>query len=1337
MLAPPQSVVNESIAELAEEVRQFSYHRKKIDKHNKTKRIADVNLSELLNMEVLANIRAAFVKNGDTETGEESLSATEFIDTLSQYLPRAEIERLYQKIDVNDDGNVDWQEFTGFLTTSEAGVGTVARSLNQVFTLKAEQDFDSSNHHDMIDHIKFSARPFPCLVSAGRDGQIHVWSQGDLKQIGSISHPDKNSIFLTTLRKSMSIEQKAMVAKSVNKNPVTTASKKMNYITALALMPVSGHICISSGDSCVSVHELAGQELCGRIPNFTDLPTALEAFLIVDKIRDTENQCLAIGDAKGNLHIVNFDPEFGISSDGGLKKQNQILMTKAVEKMRSLRVHSDWITCLLYVNDLNRLLVGSLDGMVTLFNAQKCTVDRVFEGTGVSVRLMAWSSNVRNLVSACTDRSLVVWDPYTLQVATKIDGLTAYVIGLYINDDAQQIIVTMSDKTIRTWDCVTFEALHVVHDTSTQLPLNTLSASLWVPSLNVLYTAGSRISAWLLERTSDSWYVTDDDDLCTTLFNSVFNQVLTITYGGVVSVYSIVDGSIASKFHITPSVKSQVEKSTAGRSGRKLPVISTASFDISQRRLMVVTAQNTEIQLWNFHNGQCVKTIHPRIPNTLYSIAPTSTTSAPDFKPYEITSLAYFIVYQGPARALKKFVTFGTDIGITSCLLESSEDIEDEPSYNLMKSTVTGRKKVFLESSSTADDGDLRKSRAVQWMIPSCENHVLVAYRDGSMLHWDIDKSIPGAEIEPRRKDAGVSFVALKRRVVASRGHALAFNEKLRKNSVENSSPSPFDDEEFDSSQDDVKQSNLQFPDIPRTRVKTPDIRRPSSSTTNRKSSNVAGRRENSMVGGMALSPRGSVSMQSPRKLSVMYSQHRPSRVEKMEDSIPTVNSVIRSSMASAVVGTAKSIGFGKSSLKPLFDGDEEESSFTLAGSSRLGKGSRIGKVSFANPHHMSVVESDQPESEGEEEVEERERATDARRLEEPLDGNSLDDIGDLGVTAEPMLRVHSAVILKMTRIIIGSCNDGLIRFWDLDNGKILCSCMADPNAVATIASASVGAVGSPLMCLKTNAAQDLLVGGFESGEVKVWLISHQSLISLRKPSYDSSGGMSIPALQLLAEWNAHDSCVLNIGIIELDENEFGHHDNYLMTCSHDQDTHLWTISGEKVGTHGVTLWDINNKMTWSSQKNEAPVLFQDSNNVVTRNAIPPPPASPRKSQHHNRQVRQKNLPTRPAEDIAKEDHIRTIKLQIHMEKIQAKNSRPHVTCTSSHNEVYSSTSHKHPVIDVTKQGYAARQFRKMGSRGGSTNPATPKTTTFAAMSPSRRRSISTTIQNRKKSTGS
>ena len=1112
MLAPPQSVVHESIAELAEEVRQFSYHRKKIDKHNKTKRIVDVNLSELLNMEVLSNIRQAFVRGRDAH-GEECLSAEEFIDTLSQYLPRTEIERLYQKIDVNDDGNVDWQEFTGFLTTSEAGVGTVVRNMHKVFTLKMEQEFDSANHRDMIDFLQYNAKPFPVLVSAGRDGQIMIWSQSDLNQIGCIQHLDKNTLFLSTLQKSMSIEQKAMVAKSVNRNPMHM-SKKVNLITALALMPLSGHICVSSGDSCVSIYEVTGQEQCGRITSLTQLPTALEAFLIVDKIRDTENQCLAIGDAKGSLHLVTLNQAFGVSTDGGVRKRNQAYLSQAVEKMRTLRIHSDWISALLYITDLNRLAIGSQDGNVTFVNAQNCSVDRVFSGTGVPVRLLAWSSTARCLVSACTDRSLVVWDPYTLQISSKIDGLTALVVALYINDDAQHIIVAMSDKTIRTWDCVTFEPLHVVYDTSTQLPLNTITTALWVPSYNVLYTAGSRISAWLLERTADSWLVADDDDLCVSLFNSVFNQVLSVTYGGVVSVYNIADGHIASKFYITPSFQTKNEKSAVGTdASRKVSVVSTAVLDQAQRRLMVVTGNRTEIQLWNFHNGQCVKQIHPRVPSTLYSIPATSTTSAPEFKPYEITTLSYFNVFQGPTRFLKKFVTFGTDIGITSCLLESSDDIEDEPSYNLMKTSVTGRKKVFLESSSVVD-GDLRRTRAVQWITHSCENHVLVSYRDGSMIHWDIDKSIPVVEIEPRRRDTGVSFVALKRRVVASRGHALAFNEKLRRTSLAASATLSFNEAD--------EEDSAEFPDIPRTRATSADtivptvFQRTSMVDTTNKSPGKA-----SIVGGLGLSPRGSVST-SPRKLSVVYSKHIATRDENAsgsdsDEATSPSHGRTRSSISitPAVIGIARAPGFGKSTLKPLFEGSEDSSiSPNNKRPSRTVRGSnKPGRVSFTSTNHISVVENGTVYEE--DEHMEGMRAVPASHLEDTVHADAM-SISDVSVTSEPLLRVHCAVILKMTRVIIGecgssshalssdrcayvfpycmcvvtgSCNDGLMRLWDMDTGKTLCSCLADPNAVVSVTSAAMGTVGSPLMCLETNNAQDLLVGTYLVVEVLCYVI--------------------------------------------------------------------------------------------------------------------------------------------------------------------------------------------------------------------------------------------------------
>lgn len=115
------------------------------------------------------------------------------------------------------------------------------------------------------------------------------------------------------------------------------------------------------------------------------------------------------------------------------------------------------------------------------------------------------------------------------------------------------------------------------------------------------------------------------------------------------------------------------------------------------------------------------------------------------------------------------------------------------------------------------------------------------------------------------------------------------------------------------------------------------------------------------------------------------------------------------------------------------------------------------------------------------------------------------------------MIRINAVVVLKMSKVAIGSCSDDLIRLWDLENGRVMCSC---PSLSNQIIPTDIAESQNQLTCLCTNDKQDILVGGYETGEVKVWLISNPSILNLKNSQQHD--GLSVPPLQLLAEWTAH-----------------------------------------------------------------------------------------------------------------------------------------------------------------------------------------------------------------------
>ena len=105
-----------------------------------------------------------------------------------------------------------------------------------------------------------------------------------------------------------------------------------------------------------------------------------------------------------------------------------------------------------------------------------------------------------------------------------------------------------------------------------------------------------------------------------------------------------------------------------------------------------------------------------------------------------------------------------------------------------------------------------------------------------------------------------------------------------------------------------------------------------------------------------------------------------------------------------------------------------------------------------------------------------------------------------------------------MSKVAIGSCSDDLIRLWDLENGHVICSCPSISNQNITPTDPTESQ--NQLTCLCTNDKQDILVGGYETGEVRVWLISNPSILNLKNSQQQD--GLTVPPLQLLAEWTAH-----------------------------------------------------------------------------------------------------------------------------------------------------------------------------------------------------------------------
>lgn len=103
MLGPPRhSMQKANSINIAEEMKTIERNHQQFQNRQKKKKKVKMNFADILDMSVLKKIRKQFLRGGS-----DALACEDFIEVLTEYIPRSDVESLYKKIDVNDDGMVD------------------------------------------------------------------------------------------------------------------------------------------------------------------------------------------------------------------------------------------------------------------------------------------------------------------------------------------------------------------------------------------------------------------------------------------------------------------------------------------------------------------------------------------------------------------------------------------------------------------------------------------------------------------------------------------------------------------------------------------------------------------------------------------------------------------------------------------------------------------------------------------------------------------------------------------------------------------------------------------------------------------------------------------------------------------------------------------------------------------------------------------------------------------------------------------------------------------------------------------------------------------------------
>ena len=334
-----------------------------------------------------------------------------------------------------------------------------------------------------------------------------------------------------------------------------------------------------------------------------------------------------------------------------------------------------WVTALLLVPQLACFLSSGSDGLVCVVDPSRRRVSRTFLGhkhSRTGCLGLAYSA-ATGYVASAADRTVLVWDPYTLDTVASIDRFGASIQGLRHSHSMGCFLVLCADGSV--------QVIHALHHTIvTTLRLNSsLLGTLAQPAASAqvlseeektrrdkkvasalclsadeatMYTADHRLSKWQLQGSLDKvdtevatttatssnscgsgssgGHGPDDaskgsaveDDIRCVLFNAAYLVILVVRASGAVTVSDLA-GTTTSQFAVALLDEGRgamglglgvgAGRLPQGADGLPVGLVVGACLDAAQRRLLVA-AFDDRLLVTSIFTGTTLYCVRPIVP---------------------------------------------------------------------------------------------------------------------------------------------------------------------------------------------------------------------------------------------------------------------------------------------------------------------------------------------------------------------------------------------------------------------------------------------------------------------------------------------------------------------------------------------------------------------------------------------------------------------------------------------------------------------------------------------------------------------------------------------------